>query len=224
MNAYVRSTRCLVVWKWLPLFLVLLLPTTSRAELIDYFGTALSGWSGSVHLNDSGRPDVLVDYAVYARADFNAAFGDIASTNHDPYVYTYQLRNGATSPVIKKFTVGFIPGNVMSSDQIITEISDPELPGGVATSLTPAFAPSSAPYTSAAWTFNNTIGAGAKSEILLFTSPVLPLWQPCTVQGAILGESGNVPSPVPEPVGLITLLIASALFILVWPRRRSSFR
>jgi hypothetical protein len=225
MNAHVRGVkRRPAMGRWLPLFLVLLMPAVSRAELIDYFATALTGWSGSVHLHESGKPDVFVDYAVYARDAFNTAFGDVAPTNHDPYVYAYQLRNAAGSPqAITKFTVG-LDSDYMSAAQIITQLSDPELPGGVATSLTPAFAPTSVPYTSAAWTFN-TIGVGAKSEILLFTSPVLPQWLPATVKGTSLPpETGSVPSPVPEPSSLLSLLIASVLFILVRPLRSGSLR
>jgi hypothetical protein len=225
MNTHVRcAKRFPAIWKGLPLLLVLLMPAASRAELFNHFATALPGWSGTTHLNESGKPDVFVDYAVYARDAFNAAFGDVDPANHDPYVYTYQLRNATGSPqAITKFTVG-LDSDSMSAAQIITQTGDPELPVGVATSLAPAFAPASVPYTSAAWTFN-TIGVGAKSEILLFTSLVLPQWLPTTVKGTSLPpETGSVPSPVPEPFGLIGLLIAGAMFLLVRPFRSGSLR
>jgi hypothetical protein len=211
--------RLQVIGMGVALLLTLLMPAVSRAELINYFGNAMPGWSGTLPLSGSSLPTVAVEYAVFAPGSFNVAFGGGDPSGGTQFVYAYQLLNNAASPrAVTKFTVGLDPGAAPSG---IMEMNDPNLPAGVGTSVVPALAPTMSPYTSAVWTFN-TIGIGAKSEILLFTSPWDPKWLSGTVKGtSAIGESGNVPSPVPEPGTLLGLAIAGVLFIL---GRRDSFR
>ena len=200
--------------------LILLMPTVSRAELMDYFDSAMSPWYGWTHLNESiSKPDVTIYYAVFTRDDFNAAFGDMDPSNHDSRVYAYQLVNAAVSPVITKLTVGL---DSRASPAGITEINDPV--GGSGTpSLLQAFAPLSPPYGSAVWNYTPSIAAGGKSKILLFTSSQDPQWLSATVKGNVQAESGPVPSPIPEPTSLISLIMAVVFFVLLRPIRSIFF-
>jgi hypothetical protein len=195
--------------------LILLIPTVSRAELMDYFDSAMSPWYGSTHLAEPFKPDVTIYYAVYTRDAFNLTFGDMDPNNHDSRVYTYQLVNAAVSPVITKFTVGL---DSRASPAGITEINDPDGGSGTA-SLLPAFAPLSPPYGSAVWNYTPSLAAGGKSKILLFTSSQDPQWLSATVKGNVQAESGLVPSPIPEPTSLISLIMAVIFFVLLRPIR-----
>ena len=199
--------------------LILLMPTVSRAELMDYFTSAMPGWSGSTPLAEPLKPDVEIYYAVFTRDAFNLAFGDMDPNNQDSRVYTYQLVNAAGSPVITKLTVGL---DSRASPAGITEIDDPG--GGLGTaSLLQAFAPLSPPYGSAVWNYTPSIAAGGKSKILLFTSSQDPQWLSATVKGNVQAESGPVPSPIPEPTSLISLIMAVVFFVLLRPIRSIFF-
>jgi hypothetical protein len=213
MNAHLRSAgRSLAVATGLVLVLSVLIPAIAQAELVDYFGQAMPAFRGTLPLSGSSLPTVSVEYAVYEPGHFNAAFGGGDPSNGNDYVYAYQLINAPASPKdITKFTVGL---DAAASPSGITEMNDPNPPAGVATSSAPAFAPTTSPYTSAAWTFN-TIGIGAKSDILLFTSRYSPEWLTGTVKGtSAMGETGNVPSPLPEPSTLVGVAIAGLLVVL----------
>jgi hypothetical protein len=199
-------------------FVVLLIsmaPAVSEAELINYFGTALPGWSGVTQLAAAGAPDVNVDYAVYPPDAFDATFGGGDPSNGSKYVYAYQLvTEQANLEPITLFTVGLDPG---AGAAAIGEIADPQEPGAsgatVATSF--AFAGAAPNYTSAVWNYNGTsIPASGEGEILIYTSPYTPTWITATIKGtSALPETGMAPSPVPEPGTLLGLAVAGLSFV-----------
>lgn len=199
------------------LLLVVSVPTVARAELMDHFSQAMSGWASSLALSGGGVPTVSVEYAVFAPGTFNAAFGSGDPSGGLQYVYAYQLLVDATSPVpTSKFTVGLDPGASASG---IGELNDSGATGiGVAAS---SYNITTGPTdNSAVWNYNPRIAANGKSKLLLFASPYEPKWLTCTVKGSAYAETGYyVPSPMPEPGTLLSLIVAGIALIFVRPIR-----
>jgi hypothetical protein len=195
------------------LLVIVFMPTVSRAELVDHFAQAMSGWASSLALSGGGVPTVSVEFAVFSPGSFGS--GD--PSNGLQYVYAYQLISDVTSPVpISKFTVGLDAG---ASATGIGEVDDSGVTGsGVAAySCNITTGPTD---NSAVWNYNPRMSVGAKSKLLLFVSPYEPKWLTCTVKGSAYAETGYyVPSPVPEPGTLLTLMMAGIGFILVRPIR-----
>ena len=73
--------------------------------------------------------------------------------------------------------------------------------------------------TSAVWSFKASalLGTSEHSEMLIFTSPYGPTFQPATVLSQSTTEwwQGQVPSPVPEPASLVGLLTSSGILIVL---------
>ena len=205
-------------------FALLWAPAITRAELLNYFDSALHGssgamtWPGTTWLHNTGLPNVNVYYAVYERATFNSVF-DTTISGSDTYVYAYQLDNKNSTKPIAKFTVGLYPGIVVGG---IGETAD--LQGADGTPTTSMLFGTG--NSMAIWNYTGSsyvVPAGGKSEILFFTSPHAPTdGKTCSVTGTMgTSESGPVVSPgsAPEPSTLICLVMAGLCFVLFRPIR-----
>jgi hypothetical protein len=160
-----------------------------------------------------------VDYAVYAPGQFKLTFGPGSDPSSDQrYVYAYQMHNtgGTADRDLGFLSVGFdqsTPGGSNPTNLGFLNLNTGDDP----TSST--FVPAAAPFHSATWNFNNTIGDGRFSEVLIFTSPFPPAFYDSSVQGGGLSKQSRLPSPVPEPgTALAACGLAGALLI----RRRNS--
>ncbi len=207
----------------LAILFLMLAPTISRAELIDYFSDALPGWSNTTSptaYSGSGL-NVTLYYAVFGRETFDSTFGGgvFPGDDNDGYVYAYQLVNASGSTkAITKFTVGVAPNEL--PEGITQSVLGGASGTGATVAASVAFASGT---TSAVWTYSSpTISAGGKSEILLFTSPYAPdpSLVSCTIAGSgASSDRGSVPIPVPEPSALLSLTVAGLCFVLFCPIR-----
>jgi hypothetical protein len=194
------------------LLVIVFMPTVSRAELIDHFAQAMPGFASTLSMSGGGLPTVSVEYAVFSPGSFGS--GD--PSNGLQYVYAYQLLNDATSPAgISKFTVGLDAGAAATE---IGELADSG-PTGIGVAASSYYLTTGPTTNSAVWNYSSSISAGAKSKLLLFVSPHEPKWLTCTVKGSLLAETGPVPSPIPEPGALLSLMVAGVSLILVRPIR-----
>ncbi len=167
--------------------------------------------------------EVNVDYAVYAPGYFDASFG----TANDPsdgsqYVYAYQILNNQGGNVpLASFSVGFansqygatLPQNVsfVLTDSGATPYSSAQITGGNN--------PQSAFYS---FINQNVPAEGGYSDILIFTSPNPPQWETGSITWGSIGQSANLPSPVPEPAtGSFALAAAFFLAIRGFCKRRA---
>jgi len=142
---------------------------------------------------------------VYAPGNYGLSGTDPSGGAH--YVYAYQVFNDLLGNVpVSSFSVGLDPtANVAS---IGSDAGSGTTPGGTAPT---ASAFSGTPPTSAVWYFFlNTIDpppANEYSKVLLFTSPYGPQWAPATVMNGGLGNTQDMPSPIPEPATLAFLAL-----------------
>jgi hypothetical protein len=162
-----------------------------------------------------------VEYCVYAPGGFGSSYpGQDPSggaryvfayrvlNNLDPYPYPPEELDGGVKGSVNTLSVGLTDGDECASD--ITYVAD----GGNAPSSM-SINPSSA-----MWNFVGAayqIDYGETSEILIFTSPVVPSWDNASVSGE-WSDTQQLPSPAPEPASLV--LLAAGAAICVSRRRR----
>ena len=186
-------------------------------------------WHGGVSFQNTPvfpQLDVLVEYAVYERDQFDISYptNTLAAATGTQYVYAYQIFNDldphAGWPVhtgnedyVQPFSVGLNDGD-----------EDAANAGYVAGTGTVAPLSSNLTSASAAWTFFVFRGAGSRilygdySTVLYYTSPFAPEWDHSTVQGTnAVTLYDSLPSPLPEPS---TLLLLTAGFAAVCRRKR----
>lgn len=212
------------------LALVVLVPVSTRADLISAdTANAMPGWYKSVPIqfdeSSGNNIDGSIDYAVYAPGQFDLSFPGEDPSNGTQYVYRYQLYNNP-SPIstdsIRKLTVGLV--GVTDAANCKWVDTGPLYAGdGVAPTLQVALIGTPDP-TSAVWSFKASalLGTSEHSEMLIFTSPYGPTFQPATVLSQSTTEwwQGQVPSPVPEPASLVGLLTSSGILIVYRVLRR----
>jgi len=197
------------------------IPAILHAELLNYFGSAMSGWHNTVAVSGgvgSSLVNATVEYAVYSPGVFDQVFGGGDPSHGTQYVYCYQVFDASTSKkAVSKYNVGLGTGIIGARAMGIGELSDPYVPSKPGTaSNTSVLVYANPLYTSATWTLSSpNIPIGGKSDILFFASPAAPNLEPSTVYGGASVASGSVASPIPEPSTLLSLMIAAGFYIFV---------
>ena len=215
--------------------------TTARpawADVLPSDPNAMAGWRGSVSLYDFVGARTIIYSRLrwimrsYAPGKFDLSFAASDPSNGAGYVYAYQFFDAASptsTEIIRTFSVG-LEGDEQVANQ--GQLASPPGPAGIA-SKTPGF---TNPYpTSAVWTYSSALGyvqPSQNSEILFFTSPFAPEWDFTSVttlhgigaqtpaSGVIPTKGNAVPSPTPEPAGLLLLATAAGLIGLLGVVRR----
>ena len=203
-------------------------PATSQAELLDYSGYAMDGYSGSLSTSGSffsHTVEVTFQYAVFTAEKFYTAFGASAPSGYTQNVYAYQFVSEVGSNIgISLVTVGLGSGNDATT---INEYVDSDNDTAATNYYLNPQPPADPPYTSAVWSYSSSnIPIGGKSRILLFQSPHTPVWDVnTTVKGGMATASGHIPTPgaVPEPMTLASLAVAGLLFISFRRLRQTLF-
>jgi len=179
---------------------------------------AMPAWQGTQQFSvTSGvkKLQVDVEYAVYAPGKYGLSGTDQSLGTQ--FVYAYQVFNDLLgNEPVSSFSVGLDPtANVAN---IGSDAGSGTLGGTAPT----ASAFTGSPPTSAVWYFfMNTIDpplANEYSTVLLFTSPYGPQWAPATVMDGGLGNTHDLPSPIPEPATMA--LVGLGLAGLVARHRR----
>lgn len=176
---------------------------------------AIPGWYGTeiVQFEESGEfVDGSIDYAVYAPGQFNLSFPGQDPSSGAHYVYRYQLHNNAVTSTdfMKKLSVGLVGITNAANCKVIEP--------GPLYPVTGTIAPTQqvkligTPPTSAVWSFKSTdppVNPGYSSKMLIFTSPNSPTRLAASLysQATDTWWEGSLPSPIPEPVSLVSLLI-----------------
>ncbi len=183
---------------------------------------AIPGFEGTSTLSfTSGSLSVSgnIEYAVYAPGQFNASFGTGADpSNGTQYVYAYQVDNTGTVPAggrnISLLGVTLLPTNGA------TNIESLPLTYGNFGVVPAASGFAGSPPTTARWLYTSTtIGLGASSQILLFTSPKGPSFASAAITGG--GLIANtipaqyVPTPIPEPSTFALMAIAGTCLMML---------
>jgi hypothetical protein len=201
----------------------LLLPATAHAGLLASDANAELGWHDTKPYIGNPFPfltDKIIgnmDYAVYRPGKFDLSFPDQDPSEGAEYVYAYQFFCDPTSTdKVVTLTVG-LDGDETPSDIMWIE-EDPDNPSGVEPDM--YWFGGTVNPTSALWSFDAGVSSSEKSKILIFTSPFGPQKDLATLSGESSAktwlESDGLPSPVPEPLTLLSLAIAGGLFILVY--------
>jgi hypothetical protein len=197
---------------------------------------AMPGWYGTLPIQFTEElaagnvfVDASVDYAVYSPGKFNASFPGMDPSNGTQYVYRFQLHDAADSgDYLRKLSVGLVDINSAAGWFCTWIEPGPIYPsGGVAPSASQVGFVGTPP-TSVNWGFKTSTGmvtAGNDSKMLIFTSSFAPTFQSATINsrstvGWWTDDGGNqynwwqgqLPSPVPEPATLFSLLVAGAIF------------
>ena len=154
--------------------------------------SAMTGWYGTLQLDNGIGLAANVDYAVYAPG----TFGGSVPTNE--YVYAYQAFS-IGSVAVSTMTVGILEGNGAANAQT-------DLTHGVSDGILPTYRlllPGSSFYTAF---LSPLLTANTHSVVLLFTSPNGPVKTNASVINS--GQSAQVfgaPTPLPEPATLVLL-------------------
>jgi MYXO-CTERM domain-containing protein len=167
---------------------------------------AMPGWAGARAFSNSGTYPIaaVVEYAVYAPAQFAGTFPGADPSGGTGYVYAYQIFNDPSEDVdwLTLLSVGLAAEGIVSNIGTVDDIVG--LPGIPPTGV-------SSEALSAKWSYlPDGLEHNQKSQILFFTSPLAPGWNDATLDGFWLPSSGTLPSPVPEP-GAWTMLAALAV-------------
>jgi len=189
---------------------------------------ALAAWRGSTLFTNGGSLKVDVEYAVYAPGQFDtsAALGFPSHVPVDPsggtqYVYAYELFNNVGGTFVDlNLSVGVAVGGIPNGSTNIT--NDPGTPEGGVPPNHSEFIPGSDPEQAAKWSYDSGLAVGAHSDILLFTSPFGPQFFQSSMQGGhATVASSQLPSPVPEPAGVVLAVIGAAMVSLLarWRRK-----
>ena len=204
-------TRYRELWRLVVTVMVVLLALSGTAAAAPLVSdpNAMPAWQGTQNFYVAGTGaftgatvDVDVEYAVYQPGNYEGSGTDPSGGTE--YVYAYQVFNDrAGNRAVSNFSVGLDPD--ADPDHIGSDAGS-GTPGGTVPSLS-AF--TDVPPTSAVWYFfSNTIGPPLEySTVLLFTSPYGPQWAPATLMDSGLGNTQNLPSPIPEPATLALMAL-----------------
>jgi hypothetical protein len=185
----------------------------------------MNSWHGSQTFS-APFLNTEVDYAVYAPGQFanSSALGyPTDPSGGTQYVYAYQvLNNTGGSEAISTLSVGLygLGGPNQGKDKQVANIEQISYAGDVSPGAQNF---SGTPAQSALWNFSSpSLSIGKVSSILLYTSPFPPETDNSSVQGAT-GDTERLPSPVPEPVSWLLIVVVAAL-LLTFSVRRTGIR
>ena len=165
-------------------------------------GTPLAGWSGVTPFDNLDDLSGTVEWAVFGPGDF--PFSGYVPTPGE-FTYVYQVHS-TTSIQLSTYNVPVI--NPFDNAGSFTD-----LPNGVSGS-------SATPSGTLIWTFAPTIGLGASSEGMVFSSPNTPMESfSIIVDGGMFANPQPIPVPseIPEPSAF--LLLGMGIASLVATRR-----
>jgi hypothetical protein len=187
------SKKCFVVG----LLFCLAAVSAAQAGLLASDPNGMVGFTGSMNFA-SGTMSATVDYAVFSPGTYPNDF----ITGKDPsngteYVYAYQVFPTGQDPTTT-LAVGRIAPNVAHNamvDALHVTV------GGVQPSTWNVL--SSSVY---ATFMTPELESPNHSRVLLFTSPSAPGWAPGSVGNGGQSDQKTLPTPIPEPAGLLGML------------------
>jgi hypothetical protein len=184
--------------------------------------------------------DGSIDYAVYAPGDFNLSFPGQDPSGGTQYVYRYQIYNnsGTSNDYMNKLTVALVGLTNLTDAMNCTWIEPgPIYPAGGIAPATSMTGITGNPPDSANWGYKSSsppINPGSYSKMLIFTSPYEPTFQIASVFSQSTDAhwvdntghqynwwEGQLPSPIPEPSSLLSLLAIGILFSVYRALRKS---
>lgn len=212
-----------------PAAIVLLATVHAGAGVLDGDGSAL--FSGTKTLTDAMMmvDPVNVEYAVYAKGQFDVSFPGADPTAGAEYVFAYQLYGDplGMSPWDNLFglSVGILDGaDPFDPPGVpVGHVGFVELDATASPNLMFVSRVASGVATSVRWDYPGDLARGHWSDVLFYTSPFGPTpeedWDNSnvsTMMGAV--EDETLPHPIPEPA---TLVLVTAGLAAVRRRRRT---
>ncbi len=208
-----NSVREFVRATWLGALVSGLVGSSVSAGVLVSGGGGMPGFTGS-QLFDNGSGGFTVsanvDFAVFAPGAFGIAFPGGDPSGGADFVYAYQIENLDTDVIT--MTVGLDGNETLGAVGFIGDVGlvNPSASQFVGTEPT-----------SAAWTFTpGQLTTGLSSAILFFTSADAPELDSATVL-ASFADVHDLPSPVPEPASLFSLVALGAGIVFVAKRHRA---